>query len=182
MSDIAYVAVFAALIIVLAFVAIPVGTAGVPIVMQNAAIILTGLVLGPRRGLLATCLFLGIGLVGLPVFPGGRSTLVALAGPTVGYIIGYLVSSFVAGLIAYQAPRKSKAAHSLVLVIAAILALGCQYLCGAAGLSVRAGMEFSAALTAQIPFIIPDLIKITAAVLITLSIHTAFPQLRPAKS
>lgn len=41
-ADLAYVAVFAALIIALAFVAIPLGAAGVPIVLQNAAVVLAG--------------------------------------------------------------------------------------------------------------------------------------------
>ncbi|MDN6246676.1 MAG: biotin transporter BioY, partial [Corynebacterium casei] len=100
-TDLAYVAVFTALIIVLAFVSIPVGAAGVPIVMQNAAIILAGLVLGGRRGLYVGLLFLVLGLA-LPVLAGGGTTLRALAGPTVGYIIGYVLSPAVAGLIAYR--------------------------------------------------------------------------------
>lgn len=83
-QDLAYIAVFAALIIVLAFVSIPVGAAGVPVVLQNAAIVLAGLVLGGRRGFLAAALFLFLGLIGLPVLAGGRTTLAALAGPTVG--------------------------------------------------------------------------------------------------
>ena len=45
-TTIAYVAVFTALVIVLAFVSIPIGSAGVPIVLQNAALILAGLILG----------------------------------------------------------------------------------------------------------------------------------------
>ena len=57
--DVAYIAVFAALIIALAFVAIPVGAAGVPIVLQNAAVILAGLILGRTRGFLTALLFLG---------------------------------------------------------------------------------------------------------------------------
>lgn len=49
-TTIAYVAVFTALVIVLAFVSIPIGSAGVPIVLQNAALILAGLILGSKRG------------------------------------------------------------------------------------------------------------------------------------
>ena len=77
--DVAYIAVFAALIIALAFVAIPVGAAGVPIVLQNAAVILAGLILGRTRGFLTALLFLGLGLIGLPVLAGGKTTLAALA-------------------------------------------------------------------------------------------------------
>ena len=79
--DVAYIAVFAALIIALAFVAIPVGAAGVPIVLQNAAVILAGLILGRTRGFLTALLVLGLGLIGLPVLAGGKTTLAALGGP-----------------------------------------------------------------------------------------------------
>ena len=53
--DIAYIAVFAALIIALGFFSIPLAP-GIPIVLQNIACILAGLILGPRRGTLAVAL------------------------------------------------------------------------------------------------------------------------------
>ena len=99
-QDIALIAVFAAIIIVLGFVSIPVGAAGVPIVLQNAAVILAGLVLGRRRGFLTAAVFLLVGLA-LPVLAGGRTVIAALGGPTVGYLVGYLVSAYVAGALAY---------------------------------------------------------------------------------
>ncbi|AZA10678.1 biotin transporter BioY [Corynebacterium gerontici] len=178
MLDLAYIAVFAALIIVFAFVSIPVGAAGVPIVLQNAIVILAALVLGPKRGFLATALFLGIGLLGIPVLAGGRSTLAALAGPTVGYIVGYLVAAFVAGAIAYRATRGGSAI--LTLAIAGLAGLAIQYLFGTFGLMLRADMAFMPALAVNGPFIIPDLIKVAAAVGIASGVHAAFPDLRKA--
>lgn len=178
MLDLAYIAVFAALIISLAFVAIPVGAAGVPIVLQNAAIILTGLVLGPRRGLAAAVLFLGLGLIGLPVLAGGKSTLVALSGPTVGYLVGYLVSSFLAGFIAYLAPRNTKNVLLGFLILGGAVALGSQYLLGSIGLVIRSDMAFSAALAVNVPFIVPDLIKLAAVIAIAFGVHTALPDVR----
>lgn len=178
MLDLAYIAVFAALIIVFAFVSIPVGAAGVPIVLQNAVVILAAMILGPRRGFLATALFLAIGLLGIPVLAGGRSTLAALAGPTVGYIVGYLLAAFVAGTIAYKATRGGSAI--VTLTIAGLAGLAAQYLCGIVGLMLRADMAFMPALIANGPFIIPDLIKIAAAVGIASGVHAAFPDLRKA--
>lgn len=175
--DLAYIAVFAALIIVLAFVSIPVGSAGVPIVLQNAAVVLAGLVLGGRRGGLAALLFVGLGLIGLPVLAGGRTTLAAMAGPTVGYILGYLVSATVAGLIAYRAPRKNRAGQAVVFSIAALVGLLLQYLCGALGLVWRAELSLTEATLAQLPFIIPDLAKFAVMVVIALGVHAAFPDL-----
>ncbi len=176
-STIAYVAVFTALIIVFAFVSIPSPTAGVPIVMQNAVIVLAGLVLGGRRGLYVGLLFLLLGLVGLPVLAGGRSALSALAGPTVGYIVGYAIAPFVAGIIAYRAPRRNKGALIGFLILAALAGLATQYLCGSIGLVFRNGIDFGAALMAQIPFLVPDFIKIAVMVAIAAAVHAAFPDL-----
>lgn len=176
--DVAYIAVFAALIIALAFVAIPVGAAGVPIVLQNAAVILAGLILGRTRGFLTALLFLGLGLIGLPVLAGGKTTLAALGGPTIGYLVGYLVSATVAGSIAYLAPRGNRKALTIYLALGAIAALACQYLCGSVGMMFRADMPFGQALAVNVPFLIPDLIKAACAVAIASGVHLSLPDIR----
>ncbi|MDO4760754.1 MAG: biotin transporter BioY [Corynebacterium sp.] len=177
-QDLAYVAVFTALIIALAFVAIPVGTAGVPIVLQNAAIILAGLVLGPKRGLYVALLFLGIGLLGLPVLSGGKSALAAISGPTVGYLVGYIFAAFIAGAIAYAAPKNKKSRLLAFLIVGGIAGLFLQYFFGVIGLILRAKMELMAAITAQGPFILLDLGKLAIVVIIAMAVHAAFPDLR----
>lgn len=166
--DIAYIAVFAALIIALAFFAIP-AAAGIPIVLQNAAIIMAGLILGGRRGFLASLLFLGIGMLGIPVLPGGRATLTALAGPSIGYLIGYLLSPLAAGAIAY-----TKRCSLLVLAVAGLVGLAVQYACGAVGLMARGGLSLGAAVAAQGAFLVPDLIKIAVIVVAARAVHQAF--------
>ncbi|WP_165857959.1 biotin transporter BioY [Corynebacterium alimapuense] len=176
-QDLAYICVFAALMIVLAFVAVPVGVFGVPIVLQNAAVVLAGLVLGGRRGFLAVALFLGLGMLGLPVLAGGRTTLAALAGPTIGYVAGYLISATVAGAIAYRAPAQRRKTQAAIFAIAATVGLFLQYLSGGLGLMWRAGLSFSEAALAQVPFLIPDLAKFAFMVVIALGIHAAFPDL-----
>lgn len=178
LQDIALIAVFAALIIVLAFVSIPVGTAGVPIVLQNASIVLAGLILGGRRGFLTALLFLALGLIGLPVLAGGRTTLAVLAGPTAGYIVGYLISPLVAGIIAYLAPKKRGAGMFIVLGLAGLAGLITQYACGIVGLVLRAGLSLSEATIAQGAFVLPDLAKITVMVIIAAGVHAAFPDIR----
>lgn len=175
-TDIAYIAVFAALIIVFAFVAIPVGGAGVPIVIQNAVIILTALVLGPKRALLAVALVFLLGL-GLPVMAGGRTILAAAAGPTVGYLVGYLVSAGVGGALAYVAPPRRKASQILWFIIAGVVALALQYGFGILGLMVRADMDLAAASLVQVPFLVPDAIKVAVMIVIALGVHAAFPDL-----
>ena len=172
--DIAYIAVFAALIVALGFFSIPLA-AGVPIVLQNIACILAGLILGPRRGALAVALFLLLGLVGLPVLPGGRTVLSALSGPTVGYFVGYLLSAFT-----WSSPRKQPG-FIIGLGIAAVVGVLIQYTCGTIGLVLR-GTDLTAALKIQVPFLIPDAIKAVVAVSIAAAVHLALPDLRPQRT
>lgn len=180
-QDIALIAVFAAIIIVLGFVSIPVGAAGVPIVLQNAAVILAGLVLGSRRGFYTAGIFLLVGLA-LPVLAGGRTVISALGGPTVGYLVGYLVSAPVAGAIAYRAPfRSNKGATIVILAVAGFVALFFQYLCGVFGLMWRTDMSFGGAWAAQVPFLLPDAGKTVLMIAIAFAVHQAFPDLRGAR-
>lgn len=176
--DLAFIAVFAALITSLGFFTIPVGSVGVPIVLQNSAILLTAMLLGGLRGGLATTLFLALGLVGIPNLAGGRSTLAALSGVSVGYLLGYLLSAFLVGYLAQKAPW-SPVQRSIVLAVAALLGLAVQYLCGSVGLVLRADMAFPDALLSNSPYIAADLIETLAAVAITLGITRAVPDLVP---
>ncbi|HZK31704.1 MAG TPA: biotin transporter BioY [Corynebacterium sp.] len=180
-ADLAYVAVFAALIVALAFISIPVGAAGIPIVLQNAAIVLAGLILGPRRAFLAVLLFLALGLIGFPVLAGGRTTLAALAGPTVGYLAGYALSAWAAGALAYRAPARRRRAQLGWFTLATVIGLLIQYACGILGLMWRAGLDLPAAILAQAPFLVPDILKFTAMVIIAAAVHAAFPDLLSRK-
>lgn len=176
-QDIALIAVFAAIIIVLGFVSIPVGAAGVPIVLQNAAVILAGLVLGRRRGFLTAAVFLLVGLA-LPVLAGGRTVIAGLGGPTVGYLVGYLVSAYVAGALAYIAPFKAnRGATVAVIALAGFVGLFLQYLFGVFGLMWRLDMTFGAAWAAQVPFLLPDAGKIALMIAVAAAVHGAFPDL-----
>lgn len=177
-ADIAYIAVFAAIIMILGFVAIPVGAAGVPIVLQNAAVILAGLVLGRRRGLLTTALFLLVGMA-LPVLAGGRTTISALGGVTVGYLAGYLVAAWVAGAIAYRAPFGARRGATVaVLAVAGYVGLFLEYLFGVFGMMWRLSLSFGEAWAAQVPFFLPDAVKIALMIAIAFAVHAAFPDLR----
>ena len=80
------------------FIAIPIGV--VPIVLQNALAILSGVLFGTKLAGAPTALFLVAGLVGLPVYAGGGSGVAHWMGPTGGFLPGYLLGAIVAGLIA----------------------------------------------------------------------------------
>lgn len=93
-----FVALFAAVICVGCFMRIPLGV--VPIVLQNALSILVAVILGGVWGGLPALLFFVAGVIGLPVFSGGTGGLSVVLGPTGGFIWGYVIGAFAAGLIA----------------------------------------------------------------------------------
>ena len=74
----------------------------VPMTMQTFVVLLCGVILGPRFGFITLCLYLFEGAIGLPVFQGTPEKglgIVYLMGPTGGYLIGFIVSAFLAGLL-----------------------------------------------------------------------------------
>lgn len=93
-----FIALFAAVICVGCFIKIPVGV--VPVVLQNALCILTGVLLGGFLGGAPAALFLLAGLIGLPVYSGGSGGIAVWLGPTGGFLPGYLLGALAAGLIA----------------------------------------------------------------------------------
>ena len=88
-----FVPLFAALIAVSGFIAFPLPGTPVPIVLQNMMTILASGLLGGLYGTASTALFLIAGLLGLPVFSGGRGGIAHLLGPTGGFLIGYLAAA-----------------------------------------------------------------------------------------
>ena len=88
-----FVPLFASLIAVSGFIAFPLPGTPVPIVLQNMMPILASGLLGGLYGTASTAIFLAAGLLGLPVFSGGRGGLAHLLGPTGGFLIGYLAAA-----------------------------------------------------------------------------------------
>ena len=72
----------------------------VPITGQTFAVILTGSILGSRRGSLAVIAYLLEGISGLPVFAQAQFGLIHLFGPTGGYLLGFVPAAFICGLLA----------------------------------------------------------------------------------
>lgn len=93
---------FVALISVGAFIRIPIPV--VPFTLQYLFTMLAGLLLGGRRGCFAVCIYIALGLVGMPVFTQGGG-IGYIFQPTFGYIIGFAIGAFVTGTIANQTKR-----------------------------------------------------------------------------
>jgi biotin transport system substrate-specific component len=128
---------------------------------------LSGLVLGPVLGGTAVGLFLLAGLLNFPVFSGGGG-IARFAGPTGGYLVGYLLAALTAGLIAGR-PRgnASKRIFQIRIIIAVIAAFVIIYIPGLIWLKARVNLGWTRTLlTGFVPFVIGDVLKGIAAVLI----------------
>ena len=147
-------ALMAAVICVLGPLSIPIGP--VPISLTNLAIYITMYVLDTKRGVIAYCIYMLMGLIGLPVFSGFTGGPGKLFGPTGGYIIGFLPMAAIIGIVLNKYWN-----NKIISIIAMEAATWIPYILGTAWLSVQAGMSFKAAFAAGVlPFIILDLIKI----------------------
>src|SRR5690606_20792102 len=100
--DLARVAVFAAVIVVLGMVGPIPGPGAVPITAQTLGVMLTGAILGARRGAASVLIVFLLVAIGLPVLAGGRGGLGVFLGPTAGFLIGWLPAAVVIGLIAHS--------------------------------------------------------------------------------
>ncbi len=124
--DLTLAGLMAALTAVGAFIAIPAGP--VPFTLQTFFVMLTGLVLGWRLGVLSMLTYLAVGLVA-PVYAGGTSGIGTLFGPTGGYLWGFV---FGVALIGVLSPRLGPRSFGLFVAAAAgivpIYALGAAWL------------------------------------------------------
>ena len=152
-------ALFAALIAAGTFISIPLPLSPVPVVLQNLFALLAGLVLGPALGSAAAALYLAAGIIGAPVFAGASGGIVRLIGPTGGFLIGYLLAAFTAGLIA-GVPLPERKTAGWRIILAAFAGLLVVYAPGVAWLKISTGRTWAAAFTAGfIPFIAGDIVK-----------------------
>ena len=171
--NIAYIALFAALIAALGLVPRFELVGGVPITAQSLGVMLCGAVLGARRGALAVVLFLVLVAVGLPLLSGGRGGIGVFSGPTVGYLIGWPIGAFFTGLIVERLYGMSLfPAVFLGAVIGGILVV---YICGIFGLMVTLDKSFIAALNINWIFIPGDLVKALLAGFIAQGIYASRP-------
>lgn len=116
-------AMFVALIAAGAFIKIPVPV--VPFTLQYLFTMLAGLLLGAKRGFISVCIYILLGLVGLPIFSQGGGIGYVFQ-PSFGYIIGFAVGAFVTGKIAN---KSSKPSYKRLLA-ANFIGLGFVYLLG----------------------------------------------------
>jgi biotin transport system substrate-specific component len=165
-ASITLVALFGALTAAGTFIAIPLPFSPVPIVLQNLFALLAGLILGPILGAAAVGLYLIAGIIGAPVFAGASGGIARIVGPTGGFLFGYLLAAFTAGLIAGR-PRPDVKTPLWRIVIAVVAGLLIVYVPGVIRLKFAIDASWGKALAAGfIPFIFGDAIKGVAAIII----------------
>lgn len=166
--DMAYIALFAVLMAVCAWISVPVPPPFVQFTMQTFAMFAALMTLGGRRGTYAVVTYLLLGAVGAPVFSGFRGGLGVLLGTTGGYILGFFFTALLYWLLT------ARLGESLpVKAAAGVLGMATYYAFGTAwylALYARMGKPMGL-LTAcgycVFPFIIPDLVKLALAALLS---------------
>lgn len=181
-SDVAYIAVFAAL---LAAASVAPGIQlpfGVPITLQTLVVSLSALVLGPWRAAGAVGLWLLVGALGLPVFNQGRSGIGVFFGPSGGYLVSFLLAVLLSGYLARLVLRRglSKLTPLLLLVVLLATRLVVIFPLGALGMARVLEKSMWEAVLLDLAFWPGDLVKSIVAVAVALIIYAAFPRLNQA--
>ncbi|MFA5014205.1 MAG: biotin transporter BioY [Actinomycetota bacterium] len=148
----------------------------VPITTQVLTVLLSGLFLGSRWALASQTIYILMGIIGLPVFSGFKNGAAFLAGPTVGYVIGFMAAAFVTGYIYENWAKKdgNSLSHILASSISCIFGVilihlfGFIYLFGYFHTLTGAGsildMLIKSWKLGTQPFLIIDFLKVIAAV------------------
>lgn len=131
----------------------------VPMTMQTLAVMIIGMTYGWRLAGATTALYLFEGAVGLPVFAGGAFGLVALFGPTCGYLFGFVVGAVIMGLLSERGWDR----HIATAVAALFLGTAVVFLLGYLWLAYFLGNMETAFNAGVVPFVLGDLCKIALA-------------------
>lgn len=148
----------------------------VPMTMQTFVVMVLGMALGPRLGTATVMLYLIEGAVGLPVFAGGPDKgfgLAYMAGPTGGYLVGFVAGAWLCGALAARGWDRSwlKTFAAAALGHAAIFVFGFAWL--AALIGAEKAFQFGVA-----PFWAATLLKTALAVAVLPPAWTLVRKLR----
>jgi len=156
---------FNLLLVGCAYLAVNLPFSPVPVTAQTFGVLLIAMALGRARGSAVVLAYLAEGAAGLPVFAGGKAGVAALAGPTGGYLIGFLVAAFVAGWLADRGWDRGYFKSVVAMTVGTALI----FVCGLAQLTmfVPSGSVFAMGLY---PFVSGAAVKIAVAAVILPSV------------
>tara|TARA_B100000029_G_scaffold769_1_gene938 strand:- start:1554 stop:2114 length:561 start_codon:yes stop_codon:yes gene_type:complete len=138
----------------------------VPMTMQTFVVLFLGITLGPKIGSMTVALYLFEGILGLPVFAGTPEKgvgFIYFTGPTMGYLIGFLIATYLAGIFKYD---KGIVNNFLKLVFSVSFI----YLFGMIWLGTLIGWEKPIFKLGAQPFLLAELFKILLLLLLTPSL------------
>ena len=160
------IALFVAVICVCAIITVPLGP--VPFTLLTFAITLCAYLLNPKNATFAYLIYLAIGALGLPVFASFRGGIGSLVGPSGGFLIGYAFLIFPITYLISKANFKSKKINAAIKYLLGIVLTLSAYVFGCAQYMFVANVSLEVALlTAVVPFIVIDLVKIACALAIS---------------
>jgi biotin transport system substrate-specific component len=157
-------ALLAALLAVSAFVTLPVSL--VPVTLQTFVLVLIALIQRPSRAALTVGAYLLAGAVGFPVFSGMRGGFGVLLGPTGGFLVGFLAGTC-AGAWVRERLQPSVSVQAVADAMAAATLIAIVYACGWLQLAlVTSTGAMPALLAGVVPFLVPDALKATGAIVL----------------
>jgi biotin transport system substrate-specific component len=173
-TDIARIAVFAAIVAALGLPGAFSVFGAVPITAQTLGVMLAGAVLGAWRGMLSIVVLLALVAIGLPLLAGGRGGIGVFVGPSAGYLLGWIVGAFVIGLIVHAGGRKLTWARTALGVL--LGGIGVVYAFGIPVQSFVARLPLGETLLQSSIFVPGDLVKVVFATVITMTLARAYPR------
>ncbi|MCL4472839.1 MAG: biotin transporter BioY [Actinobacteria bacterium] len=180
LRELIYVAFFAALTTVGAWISFPLPFSPVPIALANLFAILAGVILGKWLGSLSQIVYLLLGFAGVPVFAQHMAGPSVFSGPTGGYLIGYVLAAFVAGALIEHLPRfsRSPSVESLYLTISLSVGALIVYIPGVYWLARVTGMNLATGMVKGFyPFLPGDIVKVFIGTFLCTSLIVQLPHI-----
>jgi biotin transport system substrate-specific component len=142
----------------------------VPFTMQTFGVAFVLFALGGKRGTLSVVVYIALGLLGVPVFSGFNSGFGAILGATGGYIIGFALWGCL-----YLALESFFTKRRIIGIAVSFAGLAASYALGTAWYAVWLGEEsaFSIFVLCVLPYIIPDVVKILLAYVVSVRVKKA---------
>lgn len=160
------VGLMTALICIIAPFSVPLSFTPVPISLANLIIYISAGILGAKKGAMSVIIYLLIGAVGVPVYAGWTAGFQRIAGPTGGYLIGFIFIALISGLIIEKFENKIYM-YAIGMILGTIVC----YILGSVWLSMEMNLNFSKALLlGVIPYLLGDAIKVVLATVLCYSL------------
>lgn len=176
--DISYIGLFAALLAVCTWLYIIIPATEIVVTLQTLGVCVAAGLLGWKRGTICVCVYILLGICGIPVFSEFKNFYALIGGPSAGYVIGFIFTALIVGFTSdklhligekTQSKVKSQILQLIVLAVAMVVGVAVCYVFGTLwfmliykGSATAENLQIALAYCVY-PFIVPDLIKIIVA-------------------